>query len=73
MSLFVFPTQDVTDCQIEGFRKIPVSNGQFYVVMIIRVFDKASVAKESAYHKAKIARTIETQLSLLELIQPPSE
>jgi len=30
--------------QIEGFRKIPISNSQFYVVMVIRIFYKAAIS-----------------------------
>ncbi len=30
--------------QIEGFRKIAISNGQFYVVMVIRILYKATIS-----------------------------
>jgi hypothetical protein len=34
----------MADGKIEGFRKIPISNRQFYLVMVIRVFYKAAIS-----------------------------
>ena len=42
----------MTDRQIEGFRKIAVSNPQFYIVMVIRVFDKAAITQERSNYEA---------------------
>jgi len=55
----------MADRQIEGFRKIPISNGQFYVVMVIRIFYKAAISQEGPYDKTQLRRWLKLQFALI--------